>query len=148
MTRLEPKLLPVVVALEDSDEDLDTMQVAIRKSELAVELRRVTTSDACINGLDALSSERVRPALMLLDLSTPGTDGREAPRLIRSDPALKDLVIAVLTTSANSKDLRLCYEAGANAYDVKPPRCTEYLGALLDVFAYWFRPVALPEHKR
>jgi len=148
MTRLAPNLMPVVLALEDSDEDFDTMQEAIRKSGQAAELRRVTTADACIQILYAQCCEPVCPALVLLDLNTPATDGCETLEVIKSAPALKDLVIVVLTMSANPKDLAFCYEVGANAYHVRPLRYTEHLGVLLDVFNYWLTRVALPQRRR
>lgn len=89
----------------------------------------------------------IRPALVLMDLNTPGTDGRETLAVIKADPLLRDLPVVVVTTSANPKDLAFCYHAGANAYHVKPVRYGEHVQVLVDVLGYWLGHVALPDGK-
>lgn len=132
----------VVYVLEDSDEDFDTVLEATRAAGLANVIRRSTTGEGC---LAQLRASRVRPAIVLLDLNTRGLDGRETLRDIKQDPALRDLPVVVLTTSANPRDLAFCYDAGANAYHVKPVRYPEHLALLLTLFGYWISTVALPD---
>lgn len=130
-----------VVVVEDSDEDFETVTEAVRKTGLAAELRRVTTGDECLALLRAAAA---RPAVVLMDLNTPGTDGREALAAIKADPALRSTPVVVLTTSANPKDLDFCYQAGVNAYHVKPVRYPDHLQTIIDILGYWLDRVTLP----
>lgn len=145
MTPHEPHMDRPVLVVEDSDEDFDTLCEAAERFGLASELRRATTGDGCLTLLRGEGTAPVRPALVLMDLNTPGTDGREALAAIKADPVLRDVPVVVVTTSANPKDLAFCYRAGANAYHVKPVRYRDHLQVLLDVLGYWLGRVALPE---
>ena len=135
--------LPPIIIVEDSDEDFDTVREALLKSGVSAELRRTTTGGECLEILRGVAAPR--PAVVFMDLNTPGTDGREALAAIKADPALKAFPVVVLSTSANPKDLDFCHKAGANAYHVKPVRYPEHLQLLIDLLVYWFGRVALPE---
>lgn len=136
-----------IVVVEDSDEDFDTIQEAARRARLPNPLLRATTGGGCLELLRGLAAEPVRPALVLMDLNTPGLDGREALREIKADARLGALPVVVLSTSSDPRDLAFCYTAGANAYHLKPVRYTDHLQVLLDVFAYWLDRVVLPDRR-
>lgn len=137
--------IPSVVIVEDSDEDSDTVREAVRHSELAVDLRRAASGGECLR---LLRGGAVRPALVVMDLNTPGTDGREALTSLKADPALRSIPVVVLSTSNSPGDVAFCYAAGANAYHVKPVRYAEHLRVLGDLLGYWLGPVTLPEGVR
>lgn len=137
-----------VLVVEDSDEDFDTLGEAAQRAGVVHELRRATTGDVCLTLLRGEGVARIHPVLVLMDLNTPGTDGREALVVIKADPLLRALPVVVITTSSNPKDLAFCYRAGANAYHVKPVRYVEHLEVLLDVFTYWLTCVAHPDGPR
>jgi CheY-like chemotaxis protein len=144
----EPFTARPVLVVEDSDEDFDTLGEAAQRAGVMHELRRAPTSDVCLTLLRGEGVARIHPALVLMDLNTPGTDGREALVAIKADPLLRALPVVVITTSSNPKDLAFCYQAGANAYHVKPVRYVDHIEVLLDVFAYWLTCVAHPDGAR
>jgi CheY-like chemotaxis protein len=76
-----------------------------------------------------------------MDLNSHGVDGREALVAIKTDDSLKEIPMVVLTTSANPKDVAFCFQAGANAYHVKPVRHDEYLKLLGSLLHYWLDSV-------
>jgi len=132
----------VIVIVEDSDEDFDTVQEAVKLAGFPAEVFRAATGG---DGLSVLRAQAPnRPALVLMDLNTPGTDGREALAAIKVDPALKSVPVVVLSTSANPKDIVFCYAAGANAYHVKPVRHLDHLTVLIDLLTYWLSRAVLP----
>lgn len=133
----------VLIVVEDSDEDFDTVHQAVRRSDLSVEVRRATSG---AGGLALLRArDQTRPTLVLMDLNTPGTDGREAVTTIKDDPTLRAVPVVVLSTSINPKDLEFCYRAGVNAYHVKPVRYPDHLQTVVDLLTYWLGRVVLPE---
>lgn len=134
--------LPSILIVEDSDEDFDTVREALKKAGIAAELMRATTGDQCLDLLRGRGA--VRPAMVLMDLNMPGTDGREALTAIKADPALRSYPVVVFSTSANPKDLAFCYQAGANAYHVKPIRYPDHVRVAADLLTYWLTRVALP----
>ena len=82
------------VLLVDDDRDFVRLMTRLLEENL---LRPYHVSSA-YNGQQALESIRTRhPDLLLLDLGLPDADGREIIRQIRSDPALKDLPIVVVS---------------------------------------------------
>jgi CheY-like chemotaxis protein len=57
---------------------------------------------------------------VLLDLKMPGVDGFEVLRWIRQQPGLRNLLVVVLTSSQDMKDVNIAYKLGANSFMVKP----------------------------
>ncbi len=131
----------MLVVIEDSDEDFDTVVEAVKRSGVTTEVRRAISGEAGLEILRELATDRA--VLVLMDLNTPGTDGREALAVLKADPALNSIPVVVFSTSANPKDVGFCYAAGANAYHVKPVRYPEHLQLVIDLVGYWFGSVTL-----
>jgi two-component system response regulator len=110
----------------------------VRDGEEALECLRLT-------GRYSDQPDTPRPGVVLLDLNMPGIDGRETLRIIRADPAIRRIPVVILTTSAAEADISASYEAGANAYIVKPTA----FGGLVRIFAalttFWFDVSSLPK---
>lgn len=143
----EPRERAVLV-VEDSDEDWDTVCVAARAGGFEQRLVRAADSDACLallRGGRAPHTPALAPALVLLDLSLPGLDGRQLLLDIRHDAATAALPVVVLTTSSNPRDVAACYAGGANAYHAKPLRHDDHLGLLQRLFGYWLVETVLPD---
>lgn len=137
-----------ILVVEDSDEDFETVQDAARRGGMLHAVVRARTGGECLGLLrDARRAPRSRlalPLLVLLDLNTPGEDGRDVLREVRSDDTLGILPVVVLSASANPRDLQFCYAHGANAYHVKPVDHGLHLKVLQTIFAYWLGSVVLP----
>ncbi|HMQ45787.1 response regulator [Mariniflexile maritimum] len=67
-----------------------------------------------------LLPDSVLPNLLLLDLNMPKKNGMQCLCEIRSNPKLKDLFIAIYSTSSSEKDIDETYANGANIYLNKP----------------------------
>jgi len=79
--------------------------------------RVVTASD----GLDGLAQvEAVNPDIILLDVMMPRMDGLTVARKLKSDPSTKGIPIVLLSAKAQSTDIQLGLEAGADDYITKP----------------------------
>lgn len=128
---------PSILIIEDCEEDFDTVQEALRRSGRGAPLIRATSGDAGLEWLDRLAVAGHLPKLVLLDLNTPGNDGRDLLRTLKSAPAFKDIKVVVFTTSSNPRDLEFCQAAGADAYHMKPFLFTEHLGLVEQIFARW-----------
>ena len=134
--------MPIVLLVEDSDEDADTVATAFERSGVNGTLHRVASGDACIVRLKEAGQA---PKLVIMDLNTPGMDGRQALCFIKSDPLLKTIPVIISSTSSSSQDRNFCYEAGANAYHVKSVRYPDHLHSVESLLQYWLVQVSLAE---
>ena len=138
-----------VVVLEDCDEDFDTAEEAARAVGLSTRLLRAKTGEACLELIRGCGeSSPDFPSVVLLDLNTPGMDGREALVAIRADPALVGLPVVILSTSGREPDVSHCYNHRAYAFHLKPVRYADHLALVRDLLSYWLTRVTLPERPR
>ena len=73
------------------------------------------------DGEEALRIARVdNPDIILLDIQLPKCDGYEVCRSIKSDPAVSNTQVLMLSGIAQNSDWLEAQEAGADSYIVKP----------------------------
>ena len=73
------------------------------------------------NGREAVAKAvEFKPHLILMDMMMPEMDGREACRILRTDPATAKSMIVFLSAVCEEESLVGCYEAGADDYITKP----------------------------
>jgi two-component system cell cycle response regulator DivK len=70
------------------------------------------------DALEAVAS--LHPTLILMDIQLPGLDGLELTRLLKADPATRDIVVLATTAYAMSGDEAKATEAGCDGYMTKP----------------------------
>lgn len=73
-----------------------------------------------------IARERL-PQLILMDVQLPDMDGVAATRLLKADPATRDIDIVALTALAMSGDRERLEAAGCVGYIAKPIRYLEFL---------------------
>ncbi len=79
---------------------------------------RVVTASDGLDGLERVKEES--PDLVLLDVMMPRMDGFEVTRRLKSDPATKEIPVVLLSAKAQSTDLQVGLDAGADDYVTKP----------------------------
>jgi two-component system, response regulator len=141
---------PINILMADDDpDDRMLMKEALEENNLMNKLCFVEDGAELMDYLYKkgrfLLEETVRPGLILLDLNMPRIDGREALRLIKSDPQLKRIPVIVLTTSRADEDVVKTYDLGANSYIPKPSKFTDLVKVARQIGHYWFHTVALPK---
>ena len=60
------------------------------------------------------------PDLVLMDISLPGMDGLTATKLLKGDPATRQLIVVGLTANAMKGDEEIALKAGCDGYLTKP----------------------------
>jgi CheY-like chemotaxis protein len=91
--------------------------------------RRGFEVSVAVDGREAIDFTLAQvPDLVLMDLSLPEVDGKEAIRQIRADPRGTRIPIIVLTAHAMAGDRESALEAGADDYDSKPIDLERLLG--------------------
>ncbi|MEP6895659.1 MAG: response regulator, partial [Chloroflexota bacterium] len=116
-------------------DDNKTNQIVLTKSVEAMGCR----AEAVSSGAKAL--ETLRNAyragdpyhLVLLDMQMPGMDGEQTARAIKSDPAIKDVHILVLTSMGHRGDAARMELLGCSGYLLKPVKQQMLFDAALAV---------------
>lgn len=84
------------------------------------------------NGEEALAQARkLRPHIVVVDISMPGMSGVEATRLLLKE--LPQTRVVALTMLTDKRHVEAMFEAGASGYVVKTSAASELLSALLAV---------------
>jgi CheY-like chemotaxis protein len=143
--------IPITILICDDDED-DRMltQQALEDAHIANDLRFVEDGEDLLDYLKQRSAyagetgAAPRPGLILLDLNMPNMDGREALKLIKADPTLRDIPVVVLTTSGLDEDVIQSYQLGVNSFITKPVTFSGLVEAMNVLGRYWLEIVELP----
>lgn len=138
MNAADPSAARPILLVEDNPMDVDLTLRAFKR-------RRVTnTIQVARDGEEALAylprweqGLEPWPTVILLDLKLPKVDGLEVLRQIKQHPRLHVIPIIVLTTSAESSDVRTAYELGVNSYIVKPVEFEKFIEVSTHVDLYW-----------
>jgi CheY-like chemotaxis protein len=135
-----------ILLVEDSPSDADLTRAALQEGKLDNNLHHVK------DGAEALAFLRregrfaaaPRPDLILLDLNLPRKSGLEVLHDIRSDPRLRGLVVVILTTSRDEKDVLDAYGLNVNAYITKPVDVEQFFRTVACLDRFFLRVVTLP----
>jgi CheY-like chemotaxis protein len=120
---------PLLILLADDDED-DRILFTEAFSELKIKTNVYTVNDG-IQLMEWLNNnENPMPHFLFLDLNMPRKNGMECLKEIRSNERLKEIFLAIYSTSDNQKDMDETFMNGANVYITKPSGFKE-LKALL-----------------
>ena len=127
-------MLRSILIVEDNPRDIELSAIALESYTLADKLDFVPDGNDAIRYLNDINiskgKRKVVPKVVILDLLLPGASGIEIMRTIRRNPAFGALPFVVFSASKNPIDISDAYEAGANAYVIKPQDPSEYAQAL------------------
>jgi CheY-like chemotaxis protein len=131
---------PILLA-EDSENDIELTLAALAENNLANRVVVVRDGAEALDYLYRRGAYSARPdrnpVVVLLDIKMPKVDGIEVLRVMKGDPALKDIPVVMLTSSREGPDLQACYRLGVNAYVVKPVDFGEFFEAVKLVGRFW-----------
>jgi len=139
----------IVLLVEDNPHDVRLIKRAFGKADVPHDLRVVEDGDEALaylagRGSQTHSNTAPRPDLILLDLNLPRMNGHEVLHQCKQDDRFKQIPIVILTTSGHDEDVRRAYEAGANAYLLKPVEFSRFTEIIRQLSAFWLEIVELP----
>ena len=107
------------ILLADDDE-ADRLIFTDAFSELKIKTL-ITTVNSGAQLMEWLYMEEViLPHIIFLDLNMPGKNGLQCLKEIRSNEKIKDVFVAIYSTSNSEKDMEDTFNNGANVYITKP----------------------------
>lgn len=135
------RTLRQIMLVEDNLNDIDLTLAALEELHLANEIVVVRDGAEALDYLYCRGKFAGRtdglPAVVLLDIKMPKVSGLEVLRQMKSDPALNNLPVVMLTSSREEPDLAASYALGANAYVVKPVDFQQFVDAVRQIGVFW-----------
>lgn len=102
-----------ILVVEDNPDNLRLVSWMLEDENQAFDA--VDCGEACLEQL-----EKEKYALVLLDISLPGIDGKETARRIRAQPRFRNLPIIACTAHAIKQEETEILAAGVNCIVTKP----------------------------
>lgn len=139
-----------ILLVEDNEDDAFFMSQALKDAGITNPLKHLEDGQAAIDYLSGTGkfSDREKnplPMVVFLDLKMPMKSGHDVLAWIRAQPQFEKLVVIVLTSSNEERDLKRAYELGANSYVVKPPTAKQLLELAEAFKLWWLRQNRIPE---
>lgn len=117
-----------ILLADDDDDDRLFFSEAIEQLDLSISLTWVVNGVELLNYLN--NPENQLPEIIFLDLNMPIKGGIECLTEIRKNERLKNLSVAIYSTSSAERDIEECLVQGANIY-IKKPSDFEILQSIL-----------------
>src|SRR3712207_4977818 len=107
-----------ILLVEDDPNDVELILSALAENNLANEVVVARDGEEALDYLFRRGAYESRdakePAVVLLDLKLPKVDGLQVLEQVKSDPNLRTIPVAVLTSSKEEQDLIRSYDSGTN----------------------------------
>jgi two-component system cell cycle response regulator DivK len=117
-----------IVYVED---DADNVYVLMRR--LGRRGYDVTVASDGAAGIETV--RKLKPALVLMDMSLPVIDGWEAARRLKADPATSGIPVIGLSSHAMVGDREAALAAGCDDYETKPIEIERLLAKMQELLA-------------
>ena len=138
-----------ILLVEDDENDAFFLKFAFETAGIKNNIYVVQDGQMAMDYLAGKGtySDRSRfpfPCLVLLDLKLPVCMGLDVLRWLRKQPALGQLLVVVLTSSADPRDVDEAYRLGARSFLVKPLAVDKRLELARAIKLYWLDWNELP----
>ena len=139
-------MTPTILLVESNPIDVDVARQAFAEASFENELIVARTGEEALTILrqEEEWQDQRRPALVLLDLSLPGINGRGVLAAIKRDPELRAIPVVVLSSSNSPYDVTDAYQLAANAFVRKPVSLDHFGSVVALVRDFWLHAASLP----
>jgi CheY-like chemotaxis protein len=132
-----------ILLVEDSSTDSQMVLRALSNNHRRKTVITSVDGEGAMNYLKK-REQGLMPDLILLDLMLPKKDGWEVLSECKSDPLLRYIPIVIFTTSKLGKEVKRCYDMGANSFVAKPFDLESFQHTMDAIVDYWLGVSAAP----
>ncbi|KAF2517176.1 response regulator [Flavobacterium foetidum] len=115
-------IIQILLADDDPDDRLFFSE-AFESTSLRYKLKMLNDGQELMDYLH--SPDTTLPSIVFLDLNMPRKNGIDCLKEIRADEKLKNLSVAIYSTSSSTEDIDNAFILGANIYIKKPNNFNE-----------------------
>ena len=132
-------LKPKILMLENDSDDRYITQVYFDEHGVEADLQFETDTERFFDSLEA----EAKPTLILISMVVGPLGAKGLLQQLKSDKETRYIPVVVLSGSRNEKQIRECYDAGANTVIVKPADLSGTESKILNFVKYWFETAEL-----
>jgi len=126
-----------ILLVEDNPLDLDLTLRAFSSQKLTNPILIARDGEEALEFITKWENGEPVPVVILLDLKLPKVNGLEVLKAIKIHPVYKTIPVVILTTSAESSDVKSAYVLGANSYILKPVDYEKFIDVAKQIELYW-----------
>lgn len=126
-----------ILLIEDNPMDVDLTLRAFQRRRITNPVEVLRDGQEALDWISRQEADSVPPLVILLDLKLPKVGGLEVLQQLKSHASLRHLPVVVLTSSAESSDVKSAYDLGVNSYIVKPISFERFLDVATQIEVYW-----------
>jgi CheY-like chemotaxis protein len=119
-----------ILLIDDDEDDREIFHAAMQQLKADIDC---TLMNNASQALDMLSSKKIHPDLIFLDLNMPVMNGQQFLMEIKNEDELKHIPVVILSTSSHKSTIELTKELGAIDFFSKPDKFEDLLGILKSV---------------
>jgi CheY-like chemotaxis protein len=133
---------PLVLYVEDEENDLFFMQRAFQQVGLSHAVRTLTDGQAAMDYLAGKApyadrNEHPLPRVVLLDLNLPTVHGFEVLHWMRQQPQLQSIPVVVFSSSGRQEDRTTAVDLGATDFVQKPSSGLDFIQVAQQLRERW-----------
>jgi DNA-binding response OmpR family regulator len=121
-----------ILIIDDDSDDSDLLRDAIQQIAPETNCTMVSSSDEALEGMK--SRKIPRPDLIFLDLNMPRINGIECLRQLKEEPEVREVPVAIYTTSKSHDDQVESLKLGASYFVVKPSSFRQLCKVISNIF--------------
>ncbi|MGD9921112.1 MAG: response regulator [Pseudorhodoplanes sp.] len=123
-----------IIMIEDDEGHAKLIERNIRRAGVSNEIIPFANGTEAVRflfGADGSGGvSHGRPMLILLDLNLPDMSGVDILRRVKENEHMKLTPVVVLTTTDDEREIKRCYDLGANVYITKPVNYESFANAI------------------
>ena len=122
----------VVLNVDDDQEDREFFCAALREIDPSI---TCLVAGSGMEALSLLQSRKPLPDYIFLDINMPMMDGKQCLRALKSIPEFASIPVIMYSTSTDTREIRECYDLGAEDFLIKPHSYEKLVNDLNSIFA-------------
>jgi CheY-like chemotaxis protein len=149
---ISPSDSKLLLIVEDDEDDAKLLHLLLTNGGIFNPVRIALSAEEAITYLEGVPPYSNRtvyplPSVIFVDLKLPGIDGFELLRWIKERPALKNILLVVLSATGDLPSVQAAYDLGANSFLIKPCRHADLENLIACYPTFWMRTVlpSLPQ---
>jgi DNA-binding response OmpR family regulator len=137
-----------IIMIEDDEGHARLIEKNIRRAGVNNEIIPFANGNEAIKflfgGDGSGIGNKSRAMLIMLDLNLPDMSGVDILKRVKENEHLKRTPVVVLTTTDDEREIKRCYDLGANVYITKPVNYDSFANAIRQL-GLFFSVIQVPE---
>ena len=125
-----------ILLVEDNAADAKLTTIALQEANVSNKIVLLRDGNEALEYIFGSIEDRV-PKVIFLDLKMPKVNGNEVLAKLKQDERTRKIPVVMFTSSQEPRDIKECFDLGANSYLVKPVDYDDFSKVVKSMGQYW-----------